>query len=164
MEPEVCEPRRRLFTPDLVDQTLDGGGKRVGGSRIAGRDGACAQHAHPMVLFCQVRQMEITGEGAGDLFGANGRERVDELLSVFDRRVVLLLVGIDRELSQPLDVVEQLRAAGFGQNPAEKCTEESNVGAQCGVDFVANAAAAEIGVASGRVSGNRHRPKLAPPC
>jgi hypothetical protein len=63
-----------------------------------------------VVLLCQVREVEVAGEGACDLLGANGRERVDELLRVFDRGIVLLLVRVDGELSKPLDVVEQLCA------------------------------------------------------
>ena len=92
---------------------------------------ALAQHADAVVFLGEVDEVEVAGEGAGDLVGAGDRERFDERLRLVERARPAVECT-DRERAQLLDVGEQVAAALFGQHSAEQIAEEADIGAKFG--------------------------------
>ena len=142
-ELEATQPAQRLLAPDLADELLERLGQRVVGRRGAGRELrlALAQDAHAVVLLREVREVEVAREGPGDLFGARHGQALDERLGLGEHRVRPVVVRADRELAEPLDVVEQVLAARLAQHGAQQPAEEADVVAQRARDVVACEAA-----------------------
>ena len=94
---------------------------------------ALPQRAHPLLLFGQVGQVEVDGEGAGDLLGAlpgpGGDERRDGVAGGgrLRRRKVGYAAGLDHRAPQPLHVREQVRPVGLGDDLAEDVAEQPDV-------------------------------------
>src|SRR5690606_10231418 len=88
----------------------------VGGLLLGQRNLAVTRPkgADAMLFLGEVRQVEVARERASDLFGALGREALDELLRPRQGLAGRVLERGDREFAQGLDVLEQAGTAVFG--------------------------------------------------
>src|SRR5690606_33708750 len=100
-----------------------------------------------------VDQVEVDGEGAGDVLGPVEGPRLHQLLRL-DGGVVgyrgVLVMGGDGELAQPLHVVEQALAAVLGQDHSQRVAERPDVRTQ-------RVRHLEAGDLAGTRGGWRHR-------
>ncbi len=127
-ELEALEAAQRLVPPDLLGelgerlrQRVVDGARRRGGLTLP-------QHADAVVLLGEVRQVEVAGEGPGDLLGALEREAGDDVGRLGQRRAAVVRpVGADGQLAQPLDVVQQVLPAGLAQHRAEQPAQQADV-------------------------------------
>jgi hypothetical protein len=86
-----------------------------------------------VVLLRKVRQVEVAGEGPGDVLGPLQVPRGDELLTRRGRPVGgggIVVVGGDRELAELFDVGEQGWSAVLFQDSAQQLAEQPDVGPQ----------------------------------
>ena len=98
----------------------------------AGLEGlvSAAQGPHPVVLLGEIHQVEVAGERAGHLLGALVGEGLDESLRLGEGGGGVGGGGVDGEGAEALDVLEQVRAARFGEDLAEEFAEQAHVRAQ----------------------------------
>jgi len=98
-----------------------------------------------MVLFGEVREVEVAGEGARHLLRPLQRPGGDQLLRL--ALLVVILPGLDDRPPEALHVVQQLGAPVFAQHLAEQLAEQSHVAAQGRGDLGAGAPAQGIRLA-----------------
>jgi hypothetical protein len=123
------EARERLVLPELPGQPAHGGEDRVLGRLRTGVGLAAAQHADAVELLRHVHEVEVAGEGPGDLLGALQRERGDELLRLRGPGRIAAVVGADRERAQALHVLVERGLARLAEHLTEQLAQQVDVGA-----------------------------------
>ncbi len=134
--------------PAVVSDFGHRGGKRFSHRRLPGI--ALPQDADALVLFGQVGQVKVDGEGAGHLLGLVQAPRPDQRHDLVPGRitghritghritghrprvgrapgVALAVPGLDHRAPQPLHVGQQLRPGGVGDNLAEDVAEQPDI-------------------------------------
>jgi len=84
------------------------------------------------VFLGQVGQVEVDGEGPGDLLGllqAPGRDQPDDLVAGRGQVMFLALARLDHRAPQLFHVGQQLRAARVADDLAEDVAEQPDVAA-----------------------------------
>ena len=114
--------------PAVVTDFGHRGGERFPHRSLPGI--ALPQDADALVLFGQVDQVKVDGEGAGHLLGpvqAPGRHQRRDLVTVRRVLVPLAAARLDHGVPQPLHVGQQLRPLGIADDLAEDVAEQPDV-------------------------------------
>ena len=109
VEAHRLQPRERRVVADLCRQAHEGRRDGIGGVLAVGPSVPLAEDAHALVLLGEVHEVEVAGEGPGDLVGALHGERVGDRLRLRVRERCLVGVGVDGRDAEPLDVLEKAR-------------------------------------------------------
>ena len=128
MHAQPGEQFGQVAGPAVVTDLGHRGGERFPHRLVTGI--ALPQDADALVLFGQVGQVKVDGEGASDLLGrlqAPRRDQRRDLLTV--RRVLVPLASarLDHGVSQPLHVGQQLRPGGIADDLAEDVAEQPDI-------------------------------------
>ena len=114
--------------PAVVSNLGHRGGERFPQRLLPGI--AFPQDANALVLFGQVGQVKVDGEGAGHLLGcleAPRRDQRRDLVTVRRVLVALAVAGLDYRTPQPLHVGQQLRPGGIADDLAEDVAEQPDI-------------------------------------
>ncbi len=128
---QLAKQRVQVGASLLGGDPLGRVGQRLARRRVARV--AAAQGAHPLLLFGQVDQVKVDREGARDLLRAVTRPGPDQRrdrvggLRRRRRRPVGHPPGVDHRVPQPLDVRQQVRAAGLADHLAEHVAEQPDI-------------------------------------
>src|SRR6266568_4162465 len=129
-----------MLPPAVAAHLLHGGGERLPHRLVT--QIAFPQVTDALMLFGQVGQVEVDGEGPGDLLGrlqAPGRDQLGDLVpgpaggrTVSHRAVrrvpvPLTAARLDHGTPQPLDVVQQLRPGRIADDLAEDVAEQPDI-------------------------------------
>ena len=129
--------------PAVVSDLGHRGGERFPHRLLPGI--ALPQDADALVLFGQVGQVKVDGEGAGDLLGPVQAPRPDQRRDLVPGRITrrritrrritrrritrrrLAVTGIDHRAPQPLHVGQQVRPGGVADDLAEDVAEQPHI-------------------------------------
>ena len=137
VEAEPLEALEGSIVADFGGEADERGGHRVGRVFTFGAAVALTQYPHTLVLFGEIHEVEVRGERAGNLIRSGHGEGVRNRRCPAECLVGRVGVGSDRREAQPLDVVIEPCAPAFAQHLTEQRSQQADVGAHLGRQFVA---------------------------